>query len=358
MNFSNLYKGDYRKMMVIPLVLYLVLAFLAFVYPGIPQGIDLKGGNQIIVRADTPITAPQLQGVLTQKFKLKDLQISTISSPTGGFGATIQFAYDEDFKKAEGLLSQAHSLEDSNPEQAQSLAMQSLQAMSVFTQVPSGEGLSLPDLLELADSSIDKAREAFKNSLEDAITNGLGLGANTRFQQREVGPALSESFVGNGLKLALISVVLLVIVIFIYFREFIPSLAIIAAAVFDVLMGLGGMALFGINISLVTIPALLMLVGYSIDTDILLTTRVLKRKEATAADRAYNSMATGLTMTGTTIAAISVMLVLSYFAQMMVVFEIAAVILFGLFGDVISTWFLNAPMLLWYADSKQKKVKK
>jgi len=115
------------------------------------------------------------------------------------------------------------------------------------------------------------------------------------------------------------------------------------------------MAFFGIPVSLSSIASLLMLIGYSIDTDILLTTRVLKKKEGTARERATDSMLTGMTMTSTALAAAAVMLVISLFNQMTVIFDIAIILVGGLAGDIIGTWLWNAPILLWYAEHKEKK---
>jgi preprotein translocase subunit SecF len=50
------------------------------------------------------------------------------------------------------------------------------------------------------------------------------------------------------------------------------------------------------------------------------------------------------------------MLVVSYFYQIEVIYQIAAVLFFGLVGDLISTWLMNAPVLLWYIESKGGKV--
>jgi len=124
--------------------------------------------------------------------------------------------------------------------------------------------------------------------------------------------------------------------------------------VFDILAGLTGMALLNIPLSLTTIPALLMLVGYSVDTDIMLTTRLLKDKTGSARERATSSMKTGLTMTGTTLAALFAMVIIAYFNQVEVIYHIAAILLFGLIGDVISTWLMNAPILIWFVEGRKK----
>jgi len=150
-------------------------------------------------------------------------------------------------------------------------------------------------------------------------------------------------------------VLFVILVIFVVFREIVPSLAVIGAATFDVLAALAAMAVLGIPLSLASIPALLMLVGYSVDTDIMLTTKVLKRRDADPRTRAQDSLLTGLTMTGTTLVAVAFMTVLSFYAQIFVVFDLAVVLFFGLIGDLISTWFMNAPVLLWYAEKKAKR---
>jgi len=207
-------------------------------------------------------------------------------------------------------------------------------------------------LLKTARNAIIDAKTNFDTQLQTFLVNEFDLPETLAFQKKEIGAALGKAFWETGIFVAIVAFILITIVIFIFFREIVPSLAIILAASFDILGGIGLMAFFGIPLSLVSIPALLMLVGYSVDTDILLTTRVLKRKGKTAADRAGESMKTGLTMTTTTFVALLSMLIISYFTQISVIFEITAVLLFGLASDTISTWFMNAPLLLWYAERK------
>jgi len=96
------------------------------------------------------------------------------------------------------------------------------------------------------------------------------------------------------------------------------------------------------------------LIGYSVDTDILLTARVLKDKTEGPIDSANTSIKTGLTMTITTVSTVIVMLLISYFSQLLVVYEISVILLCGLVGDVISTWTFNAPALIKYAERKNK----
>ncbi|MDO8626848.1 MAG: protein translocase subunit SecF, partial [Candidatus Diapherotrites archaeon] len=79
-------------------------------------------------------------------------------------------------------------------------------------------------------------------------------------------------------------------------------------------------------------------------------------KEGTAIDRAADSMQTGLTMTLTAIAAVTVMAIVSSVFQIPFMFEISAVLLFGLLADIISSWFLNAPLTLMHAEKKESRA--
>ena len=95
------------------------------------------------------------------------------------------------------------------------------------------------------------------------------------------------------------------LVVSLYFRSFIPSIAVILAAFSDMVVTLAIVNLIGLEISTAGIAAFLMLIGYSVDTDILLTTKLLKRKSGTVSERVYKAMNTGLMMSVTTIVAIT-----------------------------------------------------
>lgn len=152
------------------------------------------------------------------------------------------------------------------------------------------------------------------------------------------------------------------IVIFIIFRSFIPCVAVITSAFSDIMIAVALMNLFHIELSFGTFAALLMLIGYSVDTDILLTTKVLGERKYI--DKKISSVrTTGLTMT---IAAIAAFLVLHIFstydfvlglAPITVLSAISTVMIFGLLADIMNTWFLNAGLLKWYMGTPEAKVK-
>jgi preprotein translocase subunit SecF len=134
----------------------------------------------------------------------------------------------------------------------------------------------------------------------------------------------------------------------------VPSIAVILAAVSDIIISIAGMSLFGIPLSLASVGAILMLIGYSVDTDILLTTRLLKRKEGTVNERALDAMKTGLTMSISAIAAMTALYLVTIFIipEAVVLSNIAAVLIIGLVADILVTWLMNLGILKWYLEGR------
>lgn len=352
LSIFSIYEGNYKRCIAIPAALFIACLCAVLVYPGITTGIDLQGGTLIIVRADTEMNQDTAKQVLAEKFDLRDLTAAGISSPAG-YGLTIQYAYNPVIEDAAAEITVAESLLSTSPDDAKQHAVSALSLLSRYAKTPDQSALTPEQALDAAQLALIDSEEAFNIELEQAIRSTFSLPETARFQKREVGATLGETFWENSKLVAITSLVLVVLVVFLFFREFIPSLAVISAAVFDIAAALALMAVFGLPLSLATISALLMLVGYSVDTDIMLTTRLLKRKEHTPRERTVDAMKTGLTMTFTTLAAVSVMFALSYLTQMVVIFEISGVMLFGLLADVVSTWLMNAPVLLWYVERKR-----
>jgi preprotein translocase subunit SecF len=344
---ENFFGKNYKKYLIVPAVVAIIMLFLSFGYPGFSQGIDLTGGNLIIVRSQSELFDHEITAVLEAEFDLVELKVSTIASPTG-YGAWIEYSKDPIAAQAEELINKAiETIEVDSTSTAHSLEAITL----LGGEVSDFDNAKLA--LLGAQDALSAYNEAFSTKLQTLLTTELGLGEDVEFQKKEISQTLGQESQFAAAQIFIFGMILIVIIIFFSFRQVVPSLAIILAMVFDILAGVTGMALMNIPLSLTTIPALLMLVGYSVDTDIMLTTRLLKDKTGLAKDRAANSMKTGLTMTGTTLAALSAMVIIAYFNQIEVIYHIAAILLFGLVGDVISTWLMNAPMLLWFMERKK-----
>ncbi len=166
------------------------------------------------------------------------------------------------------------------------------------------------------------------------------------------GSVFSENFYRQLLIAILIAFVFMAIVVFIIFRNFVPSMAVIISAFADILMTLVLVNLFGIKMSLGGIVAFLMLIGYSVDTDILLTNRILKRKEGTLNARIFGAFETGITMTLTSLVAIGIaLIVVKTFS--VVLTQIFTILVIGLAFDILNTWITNVSILKWYVNRKK-----
>ncbi len=187
-----------------------------------------------------------------------------------------------------------------------------------------------------------------------ALTNALS-GTATIQSFRAVGPSLSKQSLNQVYYALAFAFLFMSITVFIIFRNLIPSLAVIFAAFSDIIIAVGGMSLLGIPLSLASVGALLMLIGYSVDTDILLTTRVLKRREGTINERAKDAMKTGFTMAAAAIGSmVALYLVVRFFMPYaQVLDQIASVLIIGLIADVLATWLFNLGVLRWYMEGKR-----
>ena len=172
-------------------------------------------------------------------------------------------------------------------------------------------------------------------------------------QQNYISSGLSENFLKQAQKALLVALLAMALVIFISFRVLAPSLGIMLAAICDILFTVAIMSILELKLTIASLTGLMMLIGYSVDTDVLLTTRLLKRRyEGSVNSQILSSMKTGITMTLTTIVSL---LVLYAFAGDTKIGEIAIVIIIGLVGDLPFTWFQNVGILKNYLKSKNKK---
>ncbi len=160
---------------------------------------------------------------------------------------------------------------------------------------------------------------------------------------RTIGPMLGKAFFKQTKFAICFAFLLMSFVVFVSFRVFIPCIAIILAAALDILFALAMMSILRIELSLATLGALLMLIGYSVDTDILLTSRILKANNVDEEIKA--TFKTGITMTLTTMSAFTTILLLS---SSEVLKNLATVVIMGLIADIPNTWILNATLLRKY----------
>ena len=211
--------------------------------------------------------------------------------------------------------------------------------------------------IKVTNNGNNKVTVELENNINSSTFTSAINGKAKVISYNEIGSVLSEEAMGQIYIAMLFAFLFMAITVFIVFREPVPSVAIILAALCDILIALGGMSIFKIPLSIASVGALLMLIGYSVDTDILLTTRLLKRREGTVEQRAKNAMYTGLTMSFAAIAAMAILFIVTkiLMPEATTLSNISAVLVIGLIGDILSTWLMNLGILKTYIDWRQSK---
>ena len=287
--FEKFYNNNYKKILIIPiLILIISLSYIGYFY---------SKNNDIM---------------------LKD------SSLTGG--TTITLIGDIDSKVLESSLKSQFS----------DLSLRKI------TDLRTGKPIST--IIETS---------AKPEEIKPAIEKILGYKLDEQNSSIEfTGPSLSASFYKQLIIALLISFILMSCVVFILFRTFIPSIAVIFSVFADIVMPLALVDFLGIKISAAGIAAFLMLIGYSVDTDILLTTRAIRKKEGKLNTRLYGAFKTGFFMTSTALIAVipAFFIVSSLPDSFRQIFLILAL---GLFADIINTWLTNMSIIKWYCEKRR-----
>ena len=292
MSIKKFYEDKYKKLLIIPFLL-LVLAFvqigLQYSSTGdfVNKGISLKGGSTITFDYDSSINLNDVENYLVEKFPLAQINIRTLSSA----GKITSIAVDSDAQ----------------------------------------EQIEIDVLLK-------------------ALREKVSLLEGT-YNVEVVGSSLGESFFKQTAIALLIAFLLMGFVVLLYFRSVAPSFAVILAAFSDIVVALAIFNLTGVRLSTAGIAAFLMLIGYSVDTDILLSSRVLKTKQGTVMEKVYSAMKTGLTMSLTTTSTVLIALI---FVQSEIIKQIMLILFIGLLVDLVMTWIQNVGILRLYLEKKKK----
>ncbi len=322
-----MYSGNnYKKLLVIPLVLAVVFAYFAM---HVKPGIEFAGGTMISFPTNS--SPEEIEKGLASHFSLEELKVRRASGAISG--VIVEFKGESSLEKAR----EAYASGD-------------------YEEVFKALGEPVPadgNITDQAFKLYNSRKTEFTSKLSQFISSEYGVNPKD-ISVREVGPSLGTVFLSQMESALAFAFVLMSMLVFFFFRKVLVSLAVIQAALFDVLVGLGFIGLAGIPLSLASVAPLLMLIGYSVDTDIMLSDRVLGRKEGTPEQRLFSAMKTGLTMTGTTIAALAALYVVAAIGGVETLSMIALILLVGLLGDLVSTWCTNASILLWISRRSKK----
>jgi preprotein translocase subunit SecF len=288
----KLTRKNLRKLIVIPLALLAIALFFigsSYVQEGqfLKRGIDLEGGVQITVHHSQKTDLDLVKSKISEELGTTDLDIVTTTNPATRQQETI--------------------------------------IVSVGGEI---------------------AEEKISTAIESAL--GITLSPQT-YSIRVLGPALASSFWNQAKWAFMFAFLFMAGVVAFYFRKPLPTVAILVSTTYDLLIIFGFMALTGMHLSLATIAAVLMIIGYSVDTNILLTNKILRERDGDLFERINRGLKTGLTMSASTISVLLALFLVGG-AYSIVLRQISTILLVGLLADIPNTWLLNANILTWHRE--------
>lgn len=378
----NIYKSRHAKYFIlVPLIL---LAFGLFFSTHVVLDSSLAGGVSIVLQTNSTVNTQQLAGEISSR-----LHVPSPSIQASPGGLQITFAINDSIARAEqdivGLysfssnytssqlnvttlgialnsspdnqtlvsqLNAAKSLENASLSGMHSALSDELNALRPFVGNVSFSPDAAPGAMTaLAQSTYAQAGTVYQNMTISALRSVIDF---STYSYQQLTPTLGSYFLSQLEFVIVVAFIIISIVVLFIFRSFGPAFAVVFGAANDMIVAIGAMGLFGIPLGIASIGGLLMLIGYAIDTDLLNAVRILKRHEGTPEDRAYASMKTGLTMTTAAIVSFGVLFAVSLYAYVPTYYEISGVVLFGLIGDIFTTWLGNASIVLFFKKRKDR----
>ncbi len=385
MRLPNLFV--YKNLKALILVPFLLLVFgIYFSATRLTLDTSLRGGIQITIQTPSNISPVYVQSRIASEMHIIGAEVK--KSPGG---LTILLPVNESLAKAESYLASfyaaygnyssvqlnyssllAQSSNSSNATIKDQLSkdsalmtsymqemrnysmgvIEALQPFGIKANSTNYTNTSITGMENAAQKAYAKASSIYESKLLAELKSVVNFSGQASFE--EVTPTLGKYFLSQFGNILIIAFILVFLSVFVIFRSFVPSLTVTFGAVNDMIFALGMMALIGIPLGVSSIAGLLMIIGYAIDTDVLTAIRILKRNEGTVEQRAYESMRTGLTMTSSAILSFLVLFVVSLIAYVPTYYEISGIVLMGLIGDIFTTWFGNAPLLMLYKRRKER----
>ena len=336
-NFESLYNKNYKKILAIPiLLLTLSLAFIVIFYfktgDIIHKDISLTGGTSITLF--TQMSSAELESQLSSS--IQDFEIKTISDNTGNQINLVITVGEEGsgaLKKAlETIIGEELTSENSSIEITSSSLSNDFYKQLIVAVLLAFFWMSAIVFLIFTKGKKLKAKVVIVNLLFGFFMGNFFLSIN--------------KFISGFLFL-----VFTFYLISTYIKNSVPAFAVMLSAFADIVMTLAIVNFIGMKISTAGIVAFLMLIGYSVDTDILLTSRLLRKKEDINL-ALLGAFKTGIMMTMSAIVAVATALIFVHpFGS--VLNQIFIILLIGLFIDIFNTWVTNASILKWYMETKK-----
>lgn len=186
-----------------------------------------------------------------------------------------------------------------------------------------------------------------KQQFEEKVKKALSL--KEKPQAKEIDPYLGKILYEKTKGILIFSFLLMALAVFFYFRDIVPSILVVSCVIIDAVETFIISSFLGIEITSASIIAFMFVFGYSVDTDVLLTTKLLKLQESTVYKSVKSASKTGLLMQITSWCAF---LVIQFVSTNDVARTIALIMNIAIAFDIINTWITNAGVLRWHLEKK------
>jgi len=197
----------------------------------------------------------------------------------------------------------------------------------------------------------DVLSENEETGIKGTLSNGFGILTSSVIVE-PVGPIISGLQIEQMLYSIIIAFVVVGVITLIIFRRRVVPIAVLLVIGLDILCVLGCMSLFRVPLSLASVVAIVMLMGYAVDTNIVLVYHVLKGVGGGPREQAAASMNTGLMMG---VLLIVIFLSLNFLTSAIQLNVLAVTIIFGIVINIFNTWFLGAGILLRGVERQRGK---
>ncbi len=331
-----------RKHLLIGLIVLFLISIYGWFH--LRLGIDFEGGMLVTITSSQPLT---ISNYFNPPYRLNEktvqdqyiYEVTIPNPPELEQAAKLRNDLSECVKEWVNAYSRNQS-SDQIKNKCDALVSQ----LETLSGLQLKENATLQDYSEYGDLAYYKVL----NNIKEKIISKF---PNAQVDISTITPTLSKTFFEKMKQVFLLAIIFVSMVVLYIFRSLIPSLIVMSGALMDTFIVLGLMGLLGIPLSFSTFAALLVLLGYSLDTDVLLTSRFFKSR----GEREHiikESMSTGISMTTTGMLAFAILLAIGYVLKIVFYKEIATVVLMGLFVDIFTTWGLNAFLLEKLGEKK------
>lgn len=185
---------------------------------------------------------------------------------------------------------------------------------------------------------IQLSKEIEKNEIIPLLEQELGEINETSISIGTQSPQIASSFFRDAFVVITVSFILIGIVTYYYFRNIVRCFTILISTIGDIICILGVLNLMGVKLSTASIGAFLMIIAFSTDSDVIIATYMLKKKEGKLIERIKRGIKTCATMEISAGLTFGLMLLLS---NVDVIKNISLILFLDTIFDTINTWIFT-----------------